>query len=171
MTGMRALLILVLTLAAGCGSPPVTPPPAAACEARVDRGVLPEWARAGFTDAAPAIPHVIGAAGGIAAILFGDPLTSPPSADHTNKILWVSGPAPAAPAPSPSPRQTGTRWDLEISAQRMDGATPVGEPVLRTVEGGPGPSIVDLPEAGCWRLTLDWDYRTDTLDLEYIGPG
>ena len=93
----------------------------------------------------------------VAAIIFGDPLSSPPSADHANKILWVA-------------RQVSASTTLEIRAQRIVGATPVGEPVERRVDGGPGPSIVDLPDAGCWRLTLTWADRTDRLDLEYVRP-
>lgn len=58
--------------------------------------------------------------------------------------------------------------NLEISAQRMDGAAPVGDAVERSVQGGPGPSIIDLPDVGCWRLTLTWGTTTDGLDLEYI---
>ena len=159
-----ALVALALVVSA-CGTatpsnPPVSPPPAAvACAAQVDRGVLPVWARTGFTDAEPKIPHVVGGSGEIAAILFGDPLSSPPSTDHANKILWV-------------PRQgSASAPVLAISAQRMDGATPVGAPVERQVDGGPGPSLVDLPDPGCWRLTLSWGDRTDTLDLEYVSPG
>ena len=52
----------------------------------------------------------------------------------------------------------------------MDGAAAVGVPVARTVLGGPGPSVVDLPAVGCWRLTLDWGDQMDSLDLEYIAP-
>jgi hypothetical protein len=44
------------------------------------------------------------------------------------------------------------------------------EPVRRTVAGGPGPSIVDLPAAGCWRLALTWSGHTDTMDLVYRPP-
>jgi hypothetical protein len=57
--------------------------------------------------------------------------------------------------------------DLRISAQRMAGARAVGSRVVRVVQGGPGPSIVDLPRAGCWRLSLRWAGRTDELDLQY----
>jgi hypothetical protein len=39
--------------------------------------------------------------------------------------------------------------------------------VQRTVAGGPGPSIVDLPAPGCWRLTLRWAGRADQVDLAY----
>jgi hypothetical protein len=40
----------------------------------------------------------------------------------------------------------------------------------REVAGGPGPSIIDVPQPGCWHLTLGWSGHTDTMDLEY-APG
>ena len=46
----------------------------------------------------------------------------------------------------------------------MVGARPVGAPVLRRVQGGPGPSIINLPRAGCWRFTLRWARSVDELD-------
>jgi hypothetical protein len=124
------------------------------CDARIDRGVLPEWARAGFGDAEPEAPHVVGRSGEIVAILFGDPLTAPPPADHNNKILWVG-------------QRMERASDLVITAQRMEGTTAVGEAVGRSVAGGPGPSIIDLPVAGCWRLSLAWGGVSDTMDLSY----
>jgi hypothetical protein len=39
---------------------------AAACGAGVERGVLPEWARTGFSEKEPRIAHVIGRNGGLA---------------------------------------------------------------------------------------------------------
>jgi hypothetical protein len=128
------------------------------CAAQVDRGVLPTWARTGFSDSGAKVPHEVGRSDEIAAILFGDPLSSPPSAQHANKVLWVAK-DPNTSAPT-----------MTISAQRMDGATPIDAPVEQEVYGGPGPSIVDLPAPGCWRLTLTWGDRTDSLDLEYISP-
>jgi len=119
---------------------------------------LPDWARAGFSDAEPKAAHVVGTLGEVAAILFGDPLSAPPSGEHTNKILWVAR------------RGSAMASDLEISAQRMDGSGLIDDPVERRVQGGPGPSIIDLPDAGCWRMTLRWADRTDSLDLEYQGP-
>jgi len=94
----------------------------------------------------------------VAALLFG-PLNSPPAADHNNKILWVSRAA------------TPYGHDLSIEAQRMTGTKPLGGPVSRTVTGGPGPSIINLPSPGCWRLSLQWSRWTDTLDLQYKAPG
>jgi hypothetical protein len=117
-------------------------------------GVLPTWARAGFSDPQPALPHVMSRSGDIVAILFGYPLSSPPRAETSNKILWVLREGPTSP--------------VEISARRMDATTPVGEVVARRLDGGFGPSIVDLPNAGCWRLTLTFAGRTDRIDLDYV---
>jgi hypothetical protein len=100
------------------------------------------------------MPYEVGRSGEIAAIVFGFPLLAPPSTVRSNKILWVSHESTAADR-------------LDISAQQMDGATAVGNPVKQSVAGGPGPSIVDVPTAGCWRFTLSWADRTDSLDLEY----
>src|SRR4051794_20172065 len=130
----------------------------AACHSAVQRGVLPVWARTGFSEPRPRMPHVVGRAGRIAALEFGDPLRSPPSEHRSNKILWVS-------------RRPWTGYrNLAIHAQRMQGTHPIGQPVSRLVRGGPGPSIVDLPAAGCWRLVLRWAGRSDSLDLRY-APG
>jgi hypothetical protein len=51
----------------------------------------------------------------------------------------------------------------------MHGTHPLGTPVSRTVTGGPGPSIIDLPASGCWRLMLRWSGRVDSLDLDYAA--
>ena len=49
----------------------------------------------------------------------------------------------------------------------MSGSSTLGAPVTRKVSGGPGPSVVNLPSPGCWRLTLSWSGRVDSLDLRY----
>jgi hypothetical protein len=123
------------------------------CPAAVAPAVLPEWARTGFTDPEPVMPFVLGARGGIAAVLFGDPLSAPPSPSRANKILWV---ARADPAPGP----------LTITARR----DPAAPPVVIEVPGGPGPSIVDLPAPGCWQLDLRWPGGADALSLRYTPP-
>ncbi|WP_236050185.1 hypothetical protein [Paractinoplanes ovalisporus] len=115
---------------------------------------LPEWARAGFSWDGSGTKHVYGAKGDIMAILFGYPLTSPPAPDRGNKILWVAR----------EPIERG--GDLEIRAA-LAGTTVTAE---RTVAGGPGPSIIDLPRPGCWHLTLTWADGADSLDLTYGVP-
>jgi hypothetical protein len=147
------LLLLLAGCTTGAPAPPTptsTPAPArTSCGSPVDRGPLPEWARTGFTGDT-STPHVLGDHGDILAVVFGDPLTANRTDEMANKILWV---ARADPDPG----------DLTIAAT-LDGTT---TPQTRSVPGGPGPSIVDLPRAGCWRLTLTWPGHTDTLDLIY----
>lgn len=127
-----------------------------ACVSDVSTGVLPSWARAGFSSSQPRMPYDLGRDGRIAALVFGYPLLSPPGKDQTNKIFWVER--------HPSQRPTA----LWIHAQRMSGTHAVGRTVTRVVAHGPGPSIINLPAAGCWRLTLTWSGRSDTLDVRYL---
>ena len=139
-----ACLILALAALAGCGG---SENEAQTCH--VDRGVLPKWARTGFSAPEPKMPHVVADGGRIAAVLFGDPLTAPPAPDRSNKILWVARKTPEPPA------------QLTIRATRGD------RTVTRKVDVGP--SFVDLPP-GCWRLSLSWTGgNEDTLDLEYAN--
>ncbi|MEU4421071.1 hypothetical protein AB0F81_10615 [Actinoplanes sp. NPDC024001] len=150
----RPTAIVAALLLAGCTATDGQPDPVASappCGSPVSTGPLPEWARAGFSGDGAGIEHVLGDRGEIAAILFGAPLSSPPAEGRNNKILWVSR------QPVDTPAQ------LEIAGV-LDG-TDVR--AARTVPGGPGPSIVDLPRAGCWRLTLTWSGRTDSMDLIY----
>ena len=149
-----ALFAVAVASAAGAGPAAAAHHSAAPCRMAVDTGVLPRWARDGFSAAAPWMPHVLGRSGAIAALVFGYPLLSPPSATRTNKILWVAHRSPGAGA-------------FTIRARRMRGTAAIGRPVTRTVTGGPGPSIIDLPAPGCWRLTLIWKGGRDTLDLRY----
>jgi hypothetical protein len=149
-----ALVAVLAFLATGCGGGDHERAAAGSpCGAGVDRGVLPKWARTGFSDPKPRMPHVLGDNGRIVAIIFGEPLFAPPSPDRGNKILWVSH-APVRPLS-----------DLRIRAERD------GQVVNRVVRGGPGPSLIDLPEAGCWHMTLRWSGRSDTLDLRYVPQG
>ncbi|MGK5684141.1 hypothetical protein [Actinoplanes sp. URMC 104] len=138
-------------LSAPPSAPSSTPVASAACGSPVRTGPLPEWARAGFSDDGSGVPQVYGAAGDIVAIIFGRPLQASPAPDRGNKILWVAR----------EPVERGN--DLHISAV-LDRADVRHE---QTVAGGPGPSLVDLPRAGCWHLTLTWGDHTDTLDLTY----
>ena len=126
----------------GCdGQPPVSP--------------LPAWARAGFQPADQAMPHVMGEAGDIVAILWAprDALHSPSLPDRSNKILWVPRIPPVAPDP------------LVIKAT-LAGST---RTATVYVPGGPGPSIIDLPAPGCWTLYLSWSGHTDELKLRYVA--
>jgi hypothetical protein len=137
----------------GPGVATVVPAAVPACRSDVTRGVLPEWARTGFSDPEPVMPFVRSASGNVVAILFAGALYSPPRADPANKVLWTwhDLPSPAG---------------LRVTA-RLEGtgpATSVGLPVPA------GPSYVDLPAPGCWRLTITWPTGHDTVDLRSVAP-
>jgi hypothetical protein len=123
-----------------------------ACHAVVSNGVIPSWATAGFSDPHPAVPHVMSAKGEMVAILFGGALYSPQSKDVNNKILWV------------------TRPSADSGPLHIDAALAGTDVHARRSLGAPGPSYVDLPQAGCWHLTLRWGGHVDTMDLEYVKP-
>jgi hypothetical protein len=156
-----SLGLLVLAAVGACTSgsgeaaskPTANSTPVASCGADVLTGSLPTWARGGFKPADQAVPHVVGAKGDIAGVLFGFPLSYPRHDDRSNKILWVSKP------------QVETGSTLRIHAT-LDGTTTVAD---RKVEGGPGPSNIDLPKAGCWTLRLKWSGHTDTVRLNYVA--
>jgi hypothetical protein len=147
---MKTLLMTALLVLAGCTAP--AEPEAAPCGSPVVTDALPVWARGGFSDDGAGVAHVLGREGDILAVLFGAPLSAPPAPDHGNKILWVS-------------RLPALMGDtLRISAT----LAATGETAEREVQGGPGPSIIDLPEPGCWRLRLTWNGHNDAMDLTYV---
>ena len=124
------------------------------CAPHVVYGVIPSWARSGFSEPKPRMHYELSRDGGIAALLFAYPLLAPPPKTHTNKILWVS-------------HVSTNGSPLLITARRMIGSTVVGQVVKRQVAGGPGPSIINLPVAGCWLLNLRWSGHSDVLDVSY----
>jgi hypothetical protein len=123
------------------------------CAAQPPDTALPTWARGGFSDPAGPVPHVLGARGNIVAILWArtDALHAPPLAGRSNKILWVSKLPPGGPLV--------IRATLAGSGQTVD----------REVAGGPGPSIINLPAAGCWTMDLSWSGHTDQVKLRYVS--
>jgi hypothetical protein len=117
--------------------------------------VLPEWARAGFTDAEPVVPFVRSRSGNVVAVLFGGRLWSPPRKDVSNKVLWVWRQVPG-----------GATGDVTMSAQLVGTDTVVTTGLPRPE----GPSTVDLPLPGCWRISLRSSGGIDTIDLDYARP-
>ena len=121
------------------------------CTSVVKYDPLPDWARGGFSPNAPPMAHVLSDRGEIMAILFAEPLTTPPRPDRNNKILWKT----LTPV---------TQGGFKIEAQRVG----TGETTSIEDVDPPGPSIIDLPQPGCWRLSLTWPGKTDTIDLVYV---
>lgn len=135
------------------------PAAASSCASAVVYGSLPTWARAGFSPPSMAMPHVLGSRGDIVAVLWAQhhPLVTPTPPNRANKILWVSK----------LPLAVGS--SLEITARQLSGGTAVGAVQRRTVLGGPGPSEIDMPAAGCWQFTLRWSGHVDTVNLPYAA--
>lgn len=116
----------------------------------ISTGVLPMWARAGFSDPSPVSPFVTSRDGEVVAIIFADPLLAPAKPGVANKILWVS-------------KDRTSTGALVISGALEGGASTM----QATVAGGPGPSIIDVPVAGCWRFDLSWGTHQDVIDIPY----
>ena len=113
---------------------------------------LPIWARAGWSPPTQPVPHLVGTGQVMVAVPFGWPLRDPAHqpTEHANKILWI---AKAGGGP------------LHIIATEQK----TGEIVTRELPNGPGPSIVNLPRAGCWRFALGWGDQRDEMFIRYYG--
>ncbi len=142
--------IVLLAVGAGCtaasqaGNDAAGREPQATC-APLQTGAPPVWARAGFTgDSYP--PFATSSSGDVVALVFGDPLSAPPVAGRNNKILWVD--------------RDGAH-EMAVTA-RVEGRNEVTRLRLDV-----GPSIVDLPAAGCWHLDLRIGDRNDSIDLRW----
>ena len=93
---------------------------------------------------------------------------------HHWRVDTAGSPALFATLDPDLPRHT--RESLEAayaSAAALDlgfvTLTGSGQTASRTVDGGPGPSIIDLPAPGCWSLNLSWGDHHDHLRLEYAS--
>jgi hypothetical protein len=122
-----------------------TPAGSSACTGNISTATLPTWARAGFSPDGLHTPHVFGTKGEIVGILFVELRAHQPDGIN-NKILWVA---------------KDGHGTLHISA-KLEGSNTTA---TRTVNLGP--SIVDLPAAGCWQMTLTWPGYSDTIALQY----
>jgi hypothetical protein len=122
-----------------------------ACVSAVTKDALPAWARTGFRGDGSGVPHVFSEHGDLVAILFDYPLMASADPNVANKILWASR-LPQQPM-----------QPLTIKAVPGGGKLPVE----REVPGGPGPSMVNLPKAGCWHLRMNWSGHTDAMALEF----
>jgi hypothetical protein len=122
----------------------------APCTYKLINTDLPTWARAGFHGPPfNTVPYVTSSRGDIVAVLFGSMLAPPPSAtEGQNKVLWVPK-DPSAGALTVDAHLVGTSENADIGDISF------------------GPSYVDVPTPGCWRLTLHWLGPTETIDLVY----
>ena len=170
--GPLGRLTALLLIAAGCtGSPPTqvqTRPTAAVhtfaggCEGTVLTDAEPPlWAQGGWSVARGTpwpVPWAFGTNGTAVAYVFATQLVAGPSPrvdGSQNKVLWL-------PKDHPSGEGVGVE------------ARPLGQsqPVV-TMAGGP--SITDVPTAGCWTFRLSWNSGGQpggsTINLQALPAG
>lgn len=113
---------------------------------------LPEWARTGFSPPDQPVAHLVSEQGLVVAVPFGWPLRERQPEGRANKVLWVAQRYAGGPMLIEARRQSDTAI------------------VRRELPQGPGPSTIDLPGHGCWRLDLTWSGVHDRIYLRYLGP-
>ena len=127
----------------GCGDTSISP------------ADLPDWtADRGLP---PNVPYAVSREGNVIAVLFGHPLRAGERKDgRSNKILWAV-------------RDYRNGKPLHLTARPLAGGSPVSLTRQADSSGEVYPSLVDVPTTGCWRMTLEWNGHTATIDLTY-GP-
>ena len=165
---------VAMLVAGACGSSPTTqaqvqPSPKAAvhtfaggCSGTVLTDAEPPmWAQGGWTHPKGTpwdVPWAFGSKNASVAYVFAGQLVAGPSPrlnGTNNKVLWVGQDRPFG------------------DAVRVEGH-PLGQsqPVV-TIVGGP--SITDVPRAGCWTFQLSWKangtQNTSTINLEVLPAG
>ena len=120
----------------------------------------PAWAQAGWTVVKGApwpVPWATGTHGDFVAFLFATELVAGPSPrvdGSDNKVLWVTKDFPP-----------------------LGNATIEGRPLGRSqpvVTIADGPSVVDLPQAGCWTFRPSWTAKgrpISSINLEVLPAG
>ena len=155
-------------VAAGCSSQtssstPSTSPPATiqavgSCGSTpILKGSTPAWLDdAGAHNNPDVLPYVIASPPQAAGFLFAQPLRAGHPENPANKILWVV-------------RQPRNGKSLEITGHPVDATSPSIDE-LESPNSGPGqiyPSIVDVPQSGCWHFDLFWAGNKASVDLLY----
>lgn len=134
-------------VAGGCGA------------TKLYRGRVPAWTAPALSNSSPGPPpwpHALSGRGFVIALVFGYPLRAGNPSDRANKILWIMR----------LPRHGSP---LSIQAKPLHASAPLVTHQW-PADSSPGeiyPSAVNVPTAGCWRLTLRWARHTDWIDLRY----
>ena len=137
-------LLGVTRLSGGCGATPIY------------QGGTPAWLEeAGAHNNPSETAYVVASPEVAAGFLFANPLRAGKPENPANKILWVT--------------RSVNRGALRVVAHPIGSSSPVVN--ADAMPASPGyiyPSIVNVPSAGCWHLTLSWDGGHADLDLQYL---
>jgi len=161
---VAAVMVVLWVTACGSGhavqhaAPGPTPVAGGCGTSALHRGQLPTWAQPAFADSSTRSspwPFAVARQRNVIAVEFGYPLQAG-APRRKNKVLWIM-------------RQPRHGMPLIVTARPARG----GGPVVRATwpaDSSPGeiyPSYVNVPHAGCWRVTLHWAHHTDSVDLSY----
>lgn len=122
-----------VTMSGGCGSTPIF------------KGGAPVWmlqleGPSVYTDVTP---YALASPPMAAAVIFGYPLRAGHPQNPDNKILWLVSLPPRA-------------GSLDIAAHLVGTDTPLVSQSAAFLASGDIPSIIDMPQPGCWQFDLSW---------------
>ena len=126
---------------------------------KIAHGAVPAWTAPAFAESSsriPPWPHAVSERGNVVAIVFGYPLRAGQPTNPANKVLWIM-------------RLPRNGSPLTIKARPLHANAPLVT-IVEPADSSPGeiyPSYVNVPSAGCWRLSLRWAGHTDSIDLPY----
>jgi hypothetical protein len=134
-----------MTVSGGCG------------QTTAYKGGVPAWLdAAGDNNNPDFLPYVIANPPDAAAFLFANPLRAGHPANPSNKVFWVVG----------LPRN-GTA--MQLTDHPVGKSTPAVRDSI-PADSSPGeiyPSIVDVPEPGCWHFDLRWAGNKAAIELQF----
>ena len=138
------------------GSPSATAGPPCV-PAPIHHGAPPAWSAGAWSSSSPGftVPYALSAGDAAGAFFFAHPLRSGHPSNPSNKVLWIVR----------SPRDG---HPLTITARLGTDPSDVVR-IQRPADSSPGeiyPSYVDLPKAGCWRLSLAWGPHRTNIDVQ-----
>jgi hypothetical protein len=146
------------------GTPNASPTPSGAANVlpggcgstQILKGGSPQWVHklAGTSTYVDTVPYVLAAPPTVAGFLYGYPLRAGHPTDRNNKILWLVNLGPRAGA-------------LNITAHLIGATAPAVSTGAGFIPSGDAPSIIDMPEPGCWEFELSWSGRQATVDITY----
>ena len=124
---------------------------------QVYKGGEPDWlTTAGDNNNPKGLPYFITSPASAAGFLFAYPLRAGSVSNPNNKILWVVG----------VPRDGS---DLHVTGHPQNAPTPTVDQSF-PANSSPGeiyPSIIDVPNPGCWHFDLSWGKNKTSVDLVY----
>ncbi|MGH7760214.1 MAG: hypothetical protein ACREOY_02185 [Candidatus Dormibacteraceae bacterium] len=136
--------VSAIVLTSGCGSTPIF------------KGGAPGWAHQleGTSTYQEFVPYVLAAPATVIGFLYGYPLRAGHPENPSNKILWLVNLPPRA-------------GSLDISAHPVGAPAPIVNQSAAFLTSGDVPSIIDLPQSGCWHFDLTWSGHHAGMDIAY----